>query len=193
MKQVCKIHGAQKKNFDMNTTSPIKKIKKFQMNSLYKILFVFFTASCFLSCGKKFLEEKTRTVSLQDLLNSSDGGERMIAAVYNKLYDFGEHSFSWIGITSITSDDADKGCELSDARTDKDQLDNWTFTPSAISFSEIWLYNFEGVGRATYALKYLPDINTPDKERYIGEAKMLRAYFYWNMVRTFGGVPIIDK
>lgn len=154
---------------------------------------VFFISSWFLSCGKKFLEEKPRTVSLQDLLKSSDGGERMIAAVYNKLYDFGEHSFSWIGITCITSDDADKGSDPGDTGTDKDQLDNWTFKPSAISFSEIWLNNFQGIGRATYALKYLPDMNTSDKERYIGEAKMLRAYFYWNLVRTFGGVPIINK
>jgi len=176
-----------------HASDPTKKIKIFQMNRLYKILFVFFASSCFLSCSKNFLEEKPRTVSLQDLLNSSDGGERMIAAVYNKLYDFGEHSFSWIGITSIASDDADKGSDPGDAGTDKDQLDNWTFTPSAISFSEIWLNNFEGIGRATYALKYLPDMTTPDKDRYIGEAKMLRAYFYWNLVRTFGGVPIINK
>ncbi|MES1220034.1 MAG: RagB/SusD family nutrient uptake outer membrane protein, partial [Bacteroidota bacterium] len=182
MKRVCKTQVAQK-----------KAIKKNRLNSFYKMLAVFFVACCFLSCGKKFLEEKPRTVSLQDLLNSSNGGERMIAAVYNKLYDFGEHSFSWIGITSITSDDAEKGSDPGDAGTDKDQLDNWTFTPSAISFSEIWLNNFQGIGRATYALKYLPDMNIPDKERYIGEAKMLRAYFYWNLVRTFGGVPIINK
>jgi starch-binding outer membrane protein, SusD/RagB family len=164
------------------------------MKKVLKTLFIFFfIAACSLSCGKKFLEEQPRTVSLQDLLNSPNGGDRMIAAVYNKLYDFGEHSFSWIGITSITSDDADKGSDPGDAGTDKDQLDNWTFTPSAISFSEIWLNNFEGIGRATYALKYLPGINTANKDRYIGEAKMLRAYFYWNLVRSFGGVPIINK
>lgn len=29
--------------------------------------------------------------------------------------------------------------------------------------------------------------------RYTGEAKFLRAYFYWNLVRCFGGVPKIDK
>jgi len=163
------------------------------MKNLIKIVVLFFTTACFLSCGKKFLEEQPRTVSLQDLLKSADGGQRMIAAVYSKLYDFGEHTFSWIGITSIASDDADKGSDVSDSGADKDQLDDWTFKPSAISFGEIWLNNFEGIGRATYALKYLPDMNIADKDRYIGEAKMLRAYFYWNLVRSFGGVPIINK
>jgi starch-binding outer membrane protein, SusD/RagB family len=159
----------------------------------YKIILSLLVATSFLSCGKKFLEEEQRTVSIEDLLKSPDGGDRMIASVYNKLYDFGEHSFSWIGITSIASDDADKGSDDGDAGTDKAQLDNWTFTPSSISFSEIWLNNFQGIGRATYALKYLPTMDIQDKERYIGEAKMLRAYFYWNLVRTFGGVPIITK
>ena len=165
-----------------------------KMKKLHYILFIiFFAGTSFLSCSKKFLEEKPRTISLVDLMNSSDGGERMVASIYSKLYDYGEHSFSWIGVTSITSDDADKGSEIGDAGTDKDQLDNWTFTASSLSFAELWLNNYQGIGRATYALKYLPQMNTPDQARYIGEAKMLRAYFYWNLVRIFGGVPIIDN
>lgn len=147
----------------------------------------------FSSCGKKFLEEQPRTITIVDLLKSNDGAERLTAAVYNKLYAFGEHSFSYIGVTSITSDDADKGSDPGDLGTDKGDLDNWTFTPSAISFSELWLNNYEGIGRATYAIKFLPETNSPDKDRYMGEAKFLRAYFYFNLVRFFGGVPLIDK
>ena len=146
----------------------------------------------FLSCGKKFLEEPPRTVTIQDLLLSSDGAQRMIAAVYNKLYAWEEHTFSWTGITSISSDDADKGSDPGDTGADKNDLDGWTFNASGISFLEVWNSNFEGVGRATYALKYLPSMSIPDKDRYIGEAKMLRAYFYFNLVRTYGGVPKID-
>src|SRR5450631_319641 len=146
----------------------------------------------FLSCGKKFLTEAPRTVTIQDLLSSSDGAQRMIAAVYNKLYAWEEHTFSWIGITSISSDDADKGSDPGDTGADKNDMDGWTFNPSGLSFLEVWNSNFEGIGRATYALKYLPTMSTPDRDRYIGEAKMLRAYFYFNLVRTYGGVPKID-
>ncbi|MBK7693944.1 MAG: RagB/SusD family nutrient uptake outer membrane protein [Saprospiraceae bacterium] len=32
-----------------------------------------------------------------------------------------------------------------------------------------------------------------EKRRYLGEAHFLRAYFYWNLVRCFGGVPKINK
>jgi starch-binding outer membrane protein, SusD/RagB family len=157
------------------------------------IFFLFLISFFFHSCGKKFLEEPPRTVTVNDLLTSNDGALKLIGAVYNKLYAWEEHSFSWIGISSITSDDADKGSDPGDTGADKDALDNWTFNASGISFLEVWISNFEGVGRATYALKFLPDINIPDRDRYIGEAKLLRAYFYFNLVRTFGGVPKIDK
>jgi starch-binding outer membrane protein, SusD/RagB family len=148
------------------------------------------------SCGKNFLNEPPRRVTIQDLLNNpQDGAQRMIGAVYNKLYDWQQHSFSWMGITSIATDDADKGSDPGDSGADKLDLDNWVFNPSSISFFEVWESNFQGIGRATYALKFLPDMNLlpNEKERYIGEAKMLRAYFYFNLVRTFGGVPKIDK
>lgn len=148
----------------------------------------------FWSCRKSFLEEPPRRVTITDLLNNpQDGAQRLIAAVYNKLYAWEQHSFSWNGISSITSDDADKGSDPGDTGADKHELDGWTFGASGISFDEVWQSNFEGIGRATYALKFLPSMNLPDRDRYMGEARFLRAYFYFNLVRTFGGVPKIDR
>ena len=147
------------------------------------------------SCKKSFLQEAPRTVTINDLINNpGDGAQRLIGSVYSKLYDWEVHSFSWIGITSITSDDADKGSDPGDSGTDKDLMDAWTFDATNLSFDEVWSGNFEGIGRATYVLKFIPGMNiaAQDKDRYIGEAKLLRAYFYWNLVRTFGGVPKID-
>jgi hypothetical protein len=163
-------------------------------NTKLKLVFVLAIFSS-LSCGKDFLTEPPRKVTVFDLLNSPDGAERMIGAVYNQLYSWEVHSFSWNGVSSITSDDADKGSDPGDAGTDKNELDNWTFSASAISFNEIWTGNFTGIGRAAHALQDIPNtiVSAADKDRYMAEAKMLRAYFYFNLVRTFGGVPKIDK
>jgi hypothetical protein len=158
-------------------------------------LIMFFSMIVF-SCGKNFLNEPPRTVTIQDLLNNpQDGAQRLTAAVYNKLYDWDVHTFSWIGISSITSDDADKGSIDGDAGTDKQLLDSWTFDANSYSFNESWQGNFDGIGRIAYALQFMQDINLPqaEKDRYVGELKMLRAYFYWNLVRMFGGVPKIDR
>lgn len=163
---------------------------------IFRAALVFFLSMTGFSCGKEFLDEPPRTVTIDDLLNNpKDGAQRLVAAVYNKLYDWDVHTFSWIGISSITSDDADKGSIAGDAGTDKVQLDNWTFNANSLSFNESWAGNFDGIGRIAYALKFIPDMDLPaaDKDRYIGELKFLRAYFYWNLVRMFGGVPKIDK
>ncbi|HEX6334703.1 MAG TPA: RagB/SusD family nutrient uptake outer membrane protein [Flavisolibacter sp.] len=149
-----------------------------------------------LSCGKKFLTEEPRTVTIQDLLNNpDDGAKRLVGAIYSKLYDWQQHSFSWNGISSITSDDADKGSDPGDTGADKHEMDDWTFNPSSLSFFEVWESNYEGIGRATYAIKFLNEmgLDAPTRDRYVGEAKLLRAYFYFNLVRTFGGVPKVDK
>jgi starch-binding outer membrane protein, SusD/RagB family len=146
-----------------------------------------------IGCSKSFLDEPPRGVTINDLLNSADGSQRIVGAVYNKLYDWENHSFPWIGVSSITSDDAEKGSSTGDGGGDKVELDGWAISSTNISFNEVWEGNFKGIGRACYAIQFLKDINVPEKERYIGEAKFLRAYFYWNLIRVFGGVPKIDK
>ena len=172
-------------------TNEMKHMKKAFVYISLTIFMLLFT----ISCGKNFLEEPPRTVTIDDLLNNpQDGAPRLVGAVYNKLYDWDVNTFSWIGISSITSDDADKGSEPGDAGTDKDLLDNWTFNPSSFSFNEEWTGLFDGIGRAAYALQYIKEMTLPqaDKDQYLAEVKFLRAYFYFSLVRMFGGVPKID-
>src|SRR5687768_11747916 len=97
---------------------------------IIKLLVAGISTITVLSCSKGFLNEAPRTVTINDLLTDTTNGPiRVIGAVYSKLYDWQQHSFSWNGITSITSDDADKGSDPGDAGTDKADLDNWTFNP----------------------------------------------------------------
>jgi hypothetical protein len=146
------------------------------------------------TCSKDFLIEPPRKVTIQDLLdNPADGAQRLTGAVYSKLYDWNQHSFSWIGVSSIASDDADKGSDPGDSGADKHELDGWTFTTSGLSFKELWESNYEGIGRSCYAIEYITQMELEGKERYIAESKFLRAYFYFNLVRMFGGVPLVNQ
>ena len=55
------------------------------------------------------------------------------------------------------------------------------------------LYNF--IRTANIALENLPTatIDQAIKDRLVGEAKFLRAYFYHQLLRFYGGVPLITK
>jgi hypothetical protein len=80
------------------------------MQNSKRYSFIFICCIIFtLSCSKSFLTEPPRTTTIEDLINNpQDGAQRLIGSIYSKLYDWNVHTFSWIGISSITSDDADK-------------------------------------------------------------------------------------
>ncbi|KAB1157921.1 RagB/SusD family nutrient uptake outer membrane protein [Flavobacterium luteum] len=128
-----------------------------------------------------------------DFLNNPGNAIQLVNGVYNKNLDYNTNSFSWIGITSITSDDADKGSTPGDSGADKDKLDALTFNASGLSFLDVWEARYQGIGRANKALFYLGQlsIDTALKNRLIGEVKFLRALWYFDLVRCFGGVPIV--
>ncbi|MEN7550980.1 RagB/SusD family nutrient uptake outer membrane protein [Rapidithrix thailandica] len=148
------------------------------------------------SCSESFLDVPPQNEQTpEDKLSTNEAAAQVVNAIYNKLLDWNQHTFAWIGITSITSDDADKGSVPGDTGTDKNLLDNFTFSVDAVSFNEVWVANYQGIARANQALKVIPDFTIEErvKNRLMGEARFLRAYFYFNLVRSFGGVPLIEK
>lgn len=128
---------------------------------------------------------------------STDRAVELVNAIYNNLLQWPQHSFSWIGVSSIISDDADKGSDPGDTGTDKDQLDALTFTPTSLSFNEVWGANYRGITRSNTAISIIasPDTQLDEtfRNRLLGEARFLRAYFYFNLVRMFGDIPKLDR
>ncbi|WP_172278951.1 RagB/SusD family nutrient uptake outer membrane protein [Chryseobacterium sp. LAM-KRS1] len=130
-----------------------------------------------------------------EIYNNNDGANQFVTAIYAKFLDWNMSTFAWIGVTSIVSDDADKGSSPGDAGSDKDILDALNFTPSTPSFKELFASNYQGINRANQALKYIPQLNKADenlRKRLLGEAKFLRAFMYFTLVKSFGGVPLVD-
>lgn len=167
------------------------------MKKVYISMFVL--SSIFLSgCSDDYLDvNETESILTEDieLFNSNEGAATFTTAVYNKFLDFSMSSFSWVGMTSIASDDADKGSSPGDTGSDKDLMDALTYNPSSPSTSEIFRANYEGINRANRAISIIPTLDKADaniRERLVGEAKFLRAFMYFTLVKAYGGVPIID-
>lgn len=160
---------------------------------------MFVLSSIFLSgCADDYLDvNETESILTEDieLFNSNEGAATFTTAVYNKFLDFSMSSFSWVGMTSIASDDADKGSSPGDTGSDKDLMDALTYNPSSPSTSEIFRANYEGINRANRAISIIPTLDKADaniRERLVGEAKFLRAFMYFTLVKAYGGVPVID-
>jgi hypothetical protein len=165
-------------------------MKKINLKVVIGILIIALSA---MSCEEDLDVDPRDTKSEDDILNNPDNATQLVNGVYNKLLDYNINSFSWIGITSITSDDADKGSTPGDTGTDKHRLDALTFGPSDISFDEVWRGRYDGIYRANNALYYIDQLSIDSalKSRLIAEIKFLRSLWYFDLVRCFGGVPVV--
>jgi hypothetical protein len=167
------------------------------MKKIYISAFVL-SALIFSGCTNDFLDTKqTETISTADLalFNNDAGAQGFVTAIYSKFTDWNMSSFSWIGLSSITSDDADKGSSPGDTGSDKDLMDALTYNSSSGSVEEVFTANYQGINKCNQALSFLPLLDQADanlRARLMGEAKFLRAFMYFTLVKTYGGVPIVD-
>lgn len=69
----------------------------------------------------------------------------------------------------------------------------YTFTSENSYMTNLYTIYYRGIAASNQLIERIEGITFPDpavKDQYIGEAKFLRAYFYTNLVRFFGGVPL---
>lgn len=62
------------------------------------------------------------------------------------------------------------------------------------TLANFWQYRYKGIHRCNTVLEYVPNVTSVSedaKNRMIAEAKFLRAYQYFELVRNFGGVPLV--
>ncbi|GGH56630.1 hypothetical protein HNQ91_000045 [Filimonas zeae] len=148
------------------------------------------------ACNKNWLSPDVQgQVSTSDTtFNNPANATKFVNACYTQLLNWDVSSFGWIGLTSITSDDADKGSSPGDVGSDKDLMDAITYTATASSVSSVWSGYFRGVAYCNQALFYLPQFTIADnvRQQYQAEARFLRAYYYFTLVRAFGDLPLVD-
>lgn len=115
-------------------------------------------------------------------------------ATYHMLREWPVHVFAWLGMTDMASDDATKGSTPNDAAFLSD-FENLNWTSGNGAFTDTWTGYYQGIFRANVAIQGIPQISMDEtlKQRLIGENKFLRAYFYFFLVRAYGGVPLITQ
>ncbi|NDV69318.1 RagB/SusD family nutrient uptake outer membrane protein [Dysgonomonas sp. 25] len=164
------------------------------MKKLYISIAIILSVSLLTTSCNSFLDEDSREkVEAKDQEVYSP--EEILTGVYG-MFDSWDYSFSFLGVTEIISDNADKGSSPSDTGTDKHELDGLTFTTTCGSVRAMWKYWYTSIGRATQSIEYTQNYGLTDasyRDRMIGEAKFLRALNYFYLVRGWGAVPIQEQ
>jgi len=102
-------------------------------------------------------------------------------------------------VQDIASDDVKKKWNPDGDQAWMDQVQSFNFTASNQAFNGQWTYDYEGISRANLAISHLTDAAVTSKigvspalrDRLLGEARFLRAFYYFDLVNNFGDVPLL--
>lgn len=138
--------------------------------------------------------------SVDQYFKSLEVGLQSVNAAYAPLtWEFNHTYYPEWFIGDVVSDDALKGGQsvVSDMGAVY-ELENFRTQSSNEYLLEYYRTQYIGIFRANLSLEQIPKIKAESeadikfKERILAEAHFLRAYYYFRLVRLFGGVPKID-
>ncbi|WP_210490029.1 RagB/SusD family nutrient uptake outer membrane protein [Rufibacter aurantiacus] len=163
--------------------------------SIYTSLFLAGLVA-FSSCDKEFLELTPRGTELEgNFYQNETQVMQGLVAVYDVMQwgNSGGYTMKQPLLT-VASDEAHAGGGSATDQVSWVAWDNFTVDPFISPSTGLWQKNFTGVYRANLILTKIeeaPGLSQAFKTRAIAEAKTLRAYFYFDLVRFFGRVPLI--
>ena len=131
------------------------------------------------------LTQTSFPVSSSDALQATNA---VYSAVRNWYYNSGGYP-----ILDIMSDDSYKGSNTNDQLSTVGAYDNFTFNTTGDGLDRWWATLYQGIRWANVVIEKVPlvSMDTTLRGRYIGEARFLRGLFYFDLVRAWGGVPLV--
>lgn len=152
----------------------------------------------FTACKKDYLELTPRGTTLEDNFyrNEKEMMQGLIA-VYDVMQwgTTGGYTMK-MPLLSAASDDCHAGGSSASDQPNWVAYDNFKMSPFIGPQGGLWNKNFTGINRANLILDKISKSTTLSPgftARAVAEAKFLRAYFYFDLVRWFGRVPLITK
>ena len=138
------------------------------------------------SCSDDFVDVKPTSTNSEDFFNAQEDYEKAIIGAYDLL----QSTYLNVMLGEIASDNSLAGGESATDTPGIQEVDDMIHTPLNAQLRDIWNWMFAGVNRANYILEFKDKTDFAGKEQIIAEATFLRAYYYFELVKWFGDVPL---
>lgn len=151
--------------------------------------------SLLMSCSDEFLDPDKNGLILEDnFYGNEEDAYAGIIATYDVLKKNSGGFENMIAMMNAGSDDHYAGGGGANDGTGMQSFSNYTITPGSIP-SSFWNDYFQGIFRANVMIEKLPAVPMDEtvKARFTAEAKALRAFYNFQLVRMFGNIPLITK
>ena len=166
------------------------------MKQLLAILTLFGSLT-FTSCEDFLTEEVRGQQNLDTYFTTADECEAYITGCYQDITCGGWWNINTVWLLSeMCSDDAWMG-NTTQSQSDYISLAHYQGNGASNGpISNFWQYRYKGILRCNVAIDRISNAELEDKElqaRLVAEARFLRGYFYFELARNFGGVPLITE
>lgn len=150
----------------------------------------------FSSCINPLLEEPKSALTSANFYQNAKDALLAVNAAYDHLgsgtsnRDFGGVYFNhYWALQALASDEGKAGRP----EPNTVQLEKFRHDPSNTFVEDIWEDCYKTINLANLAIANIPpiDMNEQLKNRYLGEVHFIRGLMYFELVRMFGGLPLL--
>ena len=154
-----------------------------------------------ISSCKKFLDtQRQGQYTDEDYPYPGGSGpyDQYIFAAYKSLRAYGVHSFGFVLSTAVRSDDSDIGSSPGDGGANVQTFETFPLSPANGIINGMWVEYYGMIDKCNIVLDQIENnkeivATDANKIQSQAEARFLRAYAYFNMVRFFGRIPLVTK
>lgn len=159
-----------------------------------QIIYIFlFLSLSFTACEGILDKEPLGRLDADSYFQTADDAIKAVNAAYEQLlFNNNNNNFYWaMGV--VTSDEAVTGGDGS--RPGITEMDFLNYTPRTQELNDFWKLQYAGITQCNTVIEKVPNIemNEALKNRIIGEALFLRAYYYFLLTQVYGDVPLLTK
>ena len=167
----------------------IFKIRK--MKKLYiKISMIIISLTAFASCSDDFVNVDSNDINSEDYFNSEEDYQNALIGAYDLL----QATYINVMLGEIASDNTLAGGESATDVIGIQEIDDMIHTPVNSNLRDLWGWMYGGINRTNFILEFQDKTDFSGKEQVIAQARFLRAYYYFELVKWFGDVPLaVDK
>ncbi|CAZ97150.1 RagB/SusD family nutrient uptake outer membrane protein [Zobellia galactanivorans] len=145
------------------------------------------------SCEKELIQNPNTSKVADNFYTNETELEEAVNAVFATLQLTGVYNTAMPAVGELPGEDAYDETPANDGGV-YGMLDDFNVIPQSELIADVWEDSYQGIQRANIVINRIQDIEFAEeatKDARKGEMLFIRAMLYFNLVRTFGDVPLV--
>jgi hypothetical protein len=150
-----------------------------------RIIYIVFSLLIISGCSDDFVDVDPPFENSEEYFNSEEDYQDALIGAYDLL----QATFRSAQIGEIASNNTRSGGGSALDSPGMHEIDDMIHTPVNQQLRDLWQWLYAGVNRANYILEFQDKTDFVGKDKVIAQARFLRAYYNFELVKFFGDIP----